>query len=113
PEFINRIDEIVVFQTLSEEALEKIVHLNLGGLRAQLYEKGIELVISPDVHAFIAKASYSESYGARPIKRAIDKMIKDPIAELMIEDDDLSRIYIDLIEGELALKGENHVQNQE
>lgn len=105
PEFINRIDEIVVFNNLDLTATTVIVSHQLEEVYELLLKRDIELCFADNVAETIAKQSYSEKYGARPIKRAIDKLIKDPLAELMIDDELLKRVDI-FVEGDsIALKG--------
>lgn len=110
PEFINRIDEIVVFKVLDENAQKSIVDTNIKALAMRLAEKDIELEVSPDVVEHIAKVSHSAVYGARPIKRAIDKLIKDPVAELMLVEEGLDLIKVSMEAGEIKLRGESHVK---
>lgn len=113
PEFINRIDEIVVFKVLDGDAQKRIVDTSLNDLKALLSEKDIELDVSWEVIEHIAKVSHSDIYGARPIKRAIDKLIKDPVAELMLEDEMLWKINVMMDEGEIKLRGDSDVKRKE
>jgi ATP-dependent Clp protease ATP-binding subunit ClpB len=80
PEFLNRIDEIVVFHRLSEEDIEHIVGLQVEQLRLRLSERGIELVLEPAAQTWIAKTGYDPDFGARPLKRLLQREIADPIA---------------------------------
>ena len=105
PEFINRIDEIIVFKALNNDALIEIVRLKLEDLRNLLIQKGIRLYYSDDVIHYIATMSFSEQYGARPIKRSLDKLVKDPIAELIISEDQIDQISMMMEFGEIKLKG--------
>ena len=110
PEFINRIDEIIVFNVLDAKALKEIVKLQMQDLVAMLESKQISLCFSDEVLEHIAESSYDVVYGARPIKRAIDKLVKDPIAELMLsEAEALDRIELSIHEGQIELKGASHV----
>ena len=85
PEFINRIDEIIAFSHLSEEDFVKIAEIMLNKLSTHLHEEGIKLVYSEAVLKFVAKGSYSEKFGARNMRRFIEKNIEDKIAEIMID----------------------------
>lgn len=105
PEFINRIDEIIVFNNLDISAITVIVTHQLEELRLMLNNRGINLIYLTDVAETIAKQSYSETYGARPIKRAIDKLIKDPLAELMIDDEMLENVEVFVVDDAIKLRG--------
>jgi ATP-dependent Clp protease ATP-binding subunit ClpB len=80
PEFVNRVDEIVVFHRLSEEHIERIVGLQVEHLRKRLAERGLGLVLTPAAQAWIAKVGYDPDFGARPLKRVLQKEVADPIA---------------------------------
>ena len=84
PEFINRIDEIITFRHLEITDFEAIAAIMLGKLRDHLVEKGIVLSYTAPVLKFIAESSYSEKYGARNMRRFIEKNVEDEIAELLI-----------------------------
>ena len=84
PEFINRIDNIVVFNSLSKEDVEKITALNVGGLVKKMDSVGIKLDVPNAVIHFIVEKGYTREYGARPIKRLIQTELEDPISEAMI-----------------------------
>lgn len=84
PEFLNRLDDIVIFDVLSKEALEKIVEKQVKEVVARLGGKRITLELSPEVKAWLADKGYNPQYGARPLKRTIQDKILTPIASLMI-----------------------------
>ena len=84
PEFINRIDEIITFRHLDKNDFAKIADLMLGRLRDHLEDKGIKLVYNDDVFHLIAEESYSEKYGARNMRRYIEKHIEDKLAEVIL-----------------------------
>ncbi len=84
PEFLNRLDDIIVFNTLSPEAIERIVLIQIGKVKERLAEKDIELSISPEVLAALAKEGYDPQYGARPLKRLIQTKILNPVASFMV-----------------------------
>ena len=91
PEFINRVDEQVFFSSLSKESIEKIIDIELKGLCRRVHEAGFELTVTPSAKHFVAEVGYDPKYGARPLKRAIQKYIEDPVSE---------QIIIDRMEGE-------------
>ncbi|WP_332065720.1 ATP-dependent chaperone ClpB [Bartonella sp. CB189] len=81
PEFLNRIDEIILFQRLQRKDMEKIVDIQMQKLQNLLSERKITLTIKPEVRQFLADEGYDPLYGARPLKRIIQKEIQDPLAE--------------------------------
>ena len=84
PEFLNRIDEIVIFHGLLEQQLEAIVELETNALAKRLAERKITLELTPAAKALIAKEGYDPVYGARPIRRTIQKLILDPLAQKVL-----------------------------
>ena len=84
PEFINRVDEQIFFNSLTKEDIEKIIDIELKGLKNRVKEAGFELSVTPSAKRFVAETGYDPSYGARPLKRAIQKHIEDPVSEHII-----------------------------
>ena len=80
PEFLNRVDDIIVFRPLGKEQLVKIVELRLEDLRRQLAERKISLELSDAAKDLILTQGYDPAFGARPLKRAIQKLVQDPLA---------------------------------
>jgi ATP-dependent Clp protease ATP-binding subunit ClpB len=85
PEFINRIDEIVRFKALSQEDLATIVEIQLRKLRGRLAERRLSLEVSPEAEAWLAKTGYDPDYGARPLRRVLQRNIEDPLALALLE----------------------------
>lgn len=85
PEFINRIDETIIFKPLSIEQLVKIVSIQIGHLRKRLAEKNIGIELRDEVNEYIAELGYDPVYGARPLKRTIQKYIQDPLASKLLK----------------------------
>lgn len=85
PEFLNRLDEIINFEPLKKETLLKVVNLQLNRLRERLEAKGIELEIDDDVLSLITEIGYNPSYGARPLKRVIQKELESEIAKYILK----------------------------
>ncbi|MCA8980687.1 MAG: ATP-dependent Clp protease ATP-binding subunit [Planctomycetes bacterium] len=81
PEFLNRVDELVIFNTLTHEDLQRIVHLQLADVQGRLRVKGVELEMSEPAIDFLIKKGFHDDYGARPLRRAIERFIEDPLAE--------------------------------
>lgn len=84
PEFLNRIDDIVMFESLDKEAIFKIIDIELSGFRKRIKSLGYELDLSDEAKTFIAEKGYDIQYGARPLKRAIQKYLEDELAEMII-----------------------------
>jgi ATP-dependent Clp protease ATP-binding subunit ClpB len=87
PEFLNRIDEIVEFQPLSRDQIGEIVDLQLGRLRTRLAERGLTLELTDAAKEVLAEAGWDPAYGARPLKRAIQRLIENPLALRLLEGD--------------------------
>ncbi len=98
PEFLNRIDEIIVFHALSDEHLKQIVEIQLAGLRKRLAERHIEIELSDRARGHLARSGYDANYGARPLKRAIQREIETPLARGILSGEirDGQRLSIDL-----------------
>ncbi len=85
PEFLNRLDEIIVFDALDEEQLEAIARILVSKVNASLRDRGIEIMVGDDVCAWLVKTTCQDrSYGARPLRRAIQRYIEDPLSEALI-----------------------------
>jgi ATP-dependent Clp protease ATP-binding subunit ClpC len=85
PEFLNRVDDIIVFHPLDEENIKKIVGVMLDGLAKRLAQNGITLVVSDEAKEHLAKKGFDPVYGARPLRRSIQTMVEDKLAEHMLE----------------------------
>jgi len=85
PEFLNRIDEIIIFNPLTPADLQKIVEIQLELVRKRLDEKEIKLVIGAEAKKFLATTGFDPEYGARPVKRLIQKTILDKLADKIIK----------------------------
>ncbi len=85
PEFLNRIDDVILFNTLKKEDIDKIIDIELKGLYKRVEELGYNIQITPEARDFIAEKGLDVKYGARPLKRAIQKYVEDEMAEVIIE----------------------------
>jgi ATP-dependent Clp protease ATP-binding subunit ClpB len=85
PEFLNRVDEVVIFHALTLENIKQIVEIQLRNLRKRLAERKISLVLTDQAKEFLAKEGFDPVYGARPLKRAIQRFIQDPLALKLLE----------------------------
>jgi ATP-dependent Clp protease ATP-binding subunit ClpC len=108
PEFLNRIDDMILFKSLDRDSIHKIIDLELAKLYGRINELGYQIEMTEKAKDFIVDKGYDEKYGARPLKRAIQKFIEDPLAEEIIRAtlQEGDKIKIDIIDGqeELAIK---------
>ena len=95
PEFLNRIDDIVIFNSLNEEAIYRIISSEVGKLAKRLEEMGYTLTISDSIKDLLLEQGYDEKMGARPLKRAIQKYLEDPISDSVIRKDIEDKIEMD------------------
>ena len=87
PEFLNRLDEQVVFHTLEKPALSQIIDLEVSKLEARLAEREMELEIASNARDFLIEKGYDSEYGARPMRRAVERFLEDPLAEALLRGD--------------------------
>jgi len=85
PEFINRIDESIVFKSLDRTDIQSIVGIMMDRVNARLKDKNISIELSPDAREFLVEKGYDSEYGARPMRRTIQRYIEDPLSQLIIE----------------------------
>jgi ATP-dependent Clp protease ATP-binding subunit ClpB len=106
PEFLNRVDEIVVFRSLTEEQLRAIVRIQAGHLQARLGERRITLKLTDEAAEYIAKAGYDPAFGARPLKRVIQRDLETPLAKKIIEGTvlDGSKVIAEIKKGQIAFR---------
>jgi ATP-dependent Clp protease ATP-binding subunit ClpB len=113
PEFLNRLDDILIFRQLTLEAMRPITDIQIGRLAKCLEERNIQLDVSDEAINNLAQLGYNPLYGARPLKRVIQSKLQDPLAELLLTGGvkDGQRVLVDIIDGELTFAGidkENH-----
>jgi len=106
PEFLNRVDEVIVFRPLDESQLGEIVGLLLAGVQARLADSGISLELTDAARAHVAREGYDPQYGARPLRRAIQRAIENPLAKAVLSGEFTSgdTVQVDLREGSLAFE---------
>jgi ATP-dependent Clp protease ATP-binding subunit ClpB len=106
PEFLNRIDDVIIFHALSLEQIKKVVDIQLARLQRRLEDRKITLEISDAAKSHLAQAGYDPVYGARPLKRTIQRELQDPLALRLLEGDfkDGDRIEVDFGDGKLTLE---------
>jgi ATP-dependent Clp protease ATP-binding subunit ClpC len=86
PEFLNRIDEAIVFKSLSQEDIHKIIYLEIEKLEARVVEMGYKLNVTKEAIEFLGRQGYDEAYGARPLARAIQHYVEDPVADEILNE---------------------------
>src|SRR5207248_7128526 len=108
PEFLNRVDEIITFHRLNEEQLKRIVDIQLEGLRARLAERHIDITLSDAARERLIRVGYDPAYGARPLKRAIQKEVETPLARKLVSGEirDGQKVRLDARGGEMTLEVE-------
>jgi ATP-dependent Clp protease ATP-binding subunit ClpB len=106
PEFLNRIDEIVVFEPLTREQLGEIVELQLARLRERLAERRLSLELTDEAKEVLAEAGWDPAYGARPLKRALQRLVENPLALRLLEGDfaEGDTVLVDARDGELVFE---------
>jgi len=106
PEFLNRIDETVVFDPLDKEQLAEIAELQLERLRARLAERKLSLELTDAAKEVLAEAGWDPTYGARPLKRALQRLVENPLAQRLLEGEfsEGDTIRVDAQNGELAFE---------
>lgn len=108
PEFLNRIDDIIVFKSLGKVEIYKIIDLMLEEVKEEVSEKNITISVTDEVKDFILDIGYDDKYGARPLRRAIQKYIEDEISEQYLQGkfSEGSNIEISMIDGKISIKNE-------
>ena len=111
PEFLNRVDEVITFHRLTEAHLEKIVLIQLEGLKARLEERHIGLEITHAASKRLIEVGYDPAFGARPLKRAIQKELETPLARKIVAGEirDGQKVRVDAKDGELRFEVESKV----
>ncbi len=106
PEFLNRVDETVIFNQLTEEELSKIIDLMIFDLSEELFNRDIIFTITPEAKALILKEGYDPKYGARPLRRTIEKLVQNPIAEMVLRGNvpKHSKLLADVSDGKIEIK---------
>ena len=106
PELLNRIDEIIVFRSLDRDQLMQITRLLLGRVARRMHAQGAELEVSDDAVQYLANAGFDPQYGARPLRRAIQRLLEDELSERLLagEIEPGQRVRVDLRDGRLNVE---------
>jgi ATP-dependent Clp protease ATP-binding subunit ClpC len=114
PEFLNRIDEIIVFDPLGREEIKKIVDLMINRLRNRLQAQGMDIVLTPEVKDYLAQAGYDPDYGARPLRRLIQREIESPLSGELIrgtfQPGDVIEVYLE--DGEIKFRRKERIEEE-
>ena len=105
PEFLNRIDDVIIFHALDLKHIKRIIEIQLRGLQKLIGERGLTIEISEGAKDFLAREGYDPAFGARPLKRALQKEIIDPLAMRLLEGKFKAgdTVFVNLIDGKLEL----------
>lgn len=115
PEFLNRIDEMIIFRKLKNDELGKIVHLVCGDIVRRISDKGIKLTITDDLYSYIVSKIKESNFGARPVKRTVRKIVEDYLSEKILEGEikDNSEIMLSIKDGKVFHKSISGDKNKE
>ncbi|HSM58428.1 MAG TPA: AAA family ATPase, partial [Candidatus Sulfomarinibacteraceae bacterium] len=112
PEFLNRVDDIITFNALTREDLTQIVEIQARNLKQMLAERDIDLRLTDEAKALVADTGYNPAYGARPLKRTLQRLVADPLAMAILEGDfvDGDTVVVDVVDGEIVFRREREPQ---
>lgn len=121
PEFLNRLDDTIIFRHLNKEDLKKVIDFELSKVRHRLHERGFELVLTDSAKEFLIEKGANLDYGARPLRRALEQRIEDPLAEEILRGafEGVNTIVVDSAKNEegktlrLEFRGENREQESD
>ena len=105
PEFLNRIDDTIIFGALTREDLAQIVELQVAGLNALVEDRGLTIEVTDAAKRHLAEAGYDPAFGARPLRRAIQRLVQDPLALALLQGEftEGDRVRVDVRDGAIAL----------
>ena len=103
PEFLNRLDDMVVFNRLNMSDIREIVEIQIQGLSSRLLDNNIQLELSKNVYDHLASVGYDPAYGARPLKRVIQRELENKIAEIVLKNEKLETVKVTFVDGELVV----------
>ena len=106
PEFLNRIDDVLIFHRLTEEDVEQIVHIQLANLNRLVADQDLEIEATEEAARLLAREGFDPDFGARPLKRTIQRLVQDPLATMVLEGEVApgTRILLDVEDGQLVLR---------
>ena len=106
PEFLNRIDETILFLPLTKQNIKEIVLLQMNGLQHRLANQGINLIVKDEALEYIAEAGYDPFFGARPVKRVIQKQVMNELSKALLGDqiDPSQNVVMDIFDGQIVFR---------
>jgi ATP-dependent Clp protease ATP-binding subunit ClpC len=106
PEFLNRIDEVIVFQRLSKEDMKRIVDLQMKDIGQRLLEQGLDIQLSEAARDWLAEEGYDPAFGARPLRRTLQRLVESPLSKKLISSEFKvgDQLQIDVEDGELVFR---------
>ncbi len=106
PEFLNRIDEVIIFQRLSKEDMKRIVDLQMKDIRLRLQEQGLDIQLSEAARDWLAEKGYDPVFGARPLRRTLQRLVENPLSKKLMRGELRAggQWQIDLEKGELVFR---------
>ncbi|MDA1140217.1 MAG: ATP-dependent Clp protease ATP-binding subunit [Planctomycetota bacterium] len=115
PEFLNRLDEVIVFHPLTRENLKQIVDIEFGHARSRLLSKNLDVVLTDESREFLIEKGYNPDFGARPLRRAIERRVEDPLSEDILKGTfaNVSLLRIEVKDGELAFVPQDAKEEEE
>ena len=99
PEFLNRIDEVIIFEPLTKTELLKIVDLILEGVQTRLSEKGVSFTLSAEARTALVEEGYDPEYGARPLRRTVEQRIENELARRLLKGEISEHVQVDYVDG--------------
>ncbi|GAB4032789.1 MAG: ATP-dependent chaperone ClpB [Elusimicrobiota bacterium] len=106
PEFLNRLDEIVLFGSLNRDNMSEIIEIQLKNVRKELTSRGIELLLDKKAENFLSEQGYDPQFGARPLKRALQKLLMDRLAIELLKNPDIKKVSVSADDGKIKIKTE-------
>ena len=113
PEFLNRLDDVIVFHALNKEDLKHIVDIELAKIRGRMSDRGLELVLDDAAKEFLIIKGYNPDYGARPLRRAIENLIENPLSEEILRNSFKGKDVVKAVVTRRSRKQEAHVRGDE
>jgi ATP-dependent Clp protease ATP-binding subunit ClpC len=112
PEFLNRLDDVIVFRALTRDDLKEIVKIEMGNISQRMADRGIKLILTPEAIEFLIDKGYNPDFGARPLRRALEKFVEDPLSEQILKGDykDVDEVIIKVKEGHLYFQAQKTLE---
>jgi ATP-dependent Clp protease ATP-binding subunit ClpC len=108
PEFLNRLDDVIVFRSLTREDLRDIVKIEMSRISERMADRGIKITLTPEAAEFLIDQGYNPDFGARPLRRALEKFLEDPLSEQVLRGEfkSVKEVTIKVKEGHLYFESQ-------